>query len=161
MNDATIKNYGNIGTTNAYYRYILIMSTTRSATINRRRDGELHGLNASSNGSLCEQHECCGKAVKADDVIRFKLVAVVDDVLGKPLETIKAVLIKDSTELRTVGLLGKEAAVLPSQRSKYIDKFAQVLELYDDNENSKMRKKSKRNAGMASFCLMEDIQGQE
>jgi len=94
----------------------------------------------------------------ADDVIRFKL-AVVDDVLGKSLlETIKAVLIKDSTELCTVGLLGKEAAALPSQRSKYIDKFAQVLELYDDNENSKMRKKSKRNAGMASFCLMEDIQ---
>ena len=45
------------------------------------------GLNASSNGRSCEQHECCGKAVKADDVIRFKL-AVVEDVLGKPLETI-------------------------------------------------------------------------
>ena len=139
------------------------MSTTRSATINSRRDGELlAGLNASSNGRSCEQHECCGKAVKADDVIRFKL-AVVEDVLGKPLETIKAVLItnKDSTELCTVGFLGREDAALPSQRSKYIDKFAQVLELYDDNENSMMRKKSKRNAGMASFRLMEDIQGQE
>lgn len=89
------------------------------------------GLNASSNGRSCEQHECCGKAVKADDVIRFKL-AVVEDVLGKPLETIKAVLIKDGTELCTVGFLGREVAALPSQRSKYIDKFAQVLELYDD-----------------------------
>ena len=136
------------------------MSTTRSATINSRRDGELLGLNASSNGRSCEQHECCGNAVKADDVIRFKL-AVVEDVLGKPLETIKAVLIKDGTELCTVGFLGREVAALPSQRSKYIDKFAQVLELYDDNENSMMRKKSKRNAGMASFRLMEDIQGQE
>ena len=136
------------------------MSTTRSATINSRRDGELLGLNASSNGRSCEQHECCGKAVKADDVIRFKL-AVVEDVLGKPLETIKVVLIKDGTELCTVGFLGREVAALPSQRSKYIDKFAQVLELYDDNENSMMRKKSKRNAGMASFRLMEDIQGQE
>ena len=84
------------------------------------------GLNASSNGRSCEQHECCGKAVKADDVIRFKL-AVVEDVLGKPLETIKAVLIKDGTELCTVGFLGREVAALPSQRSKYIDKFAQVL----------------------------------
>ena len=88
------------------------MSTTRSATINSRRDGELLGLNASSNGRSCEQHECCGKAVKADDVIRFKL-AVVEDVLGKPLETIKAVLIKDGTELCTVGFLGKEIAALP------------------------------------------------
>ena len=118
------------------------------------------GLNASSNGRSCEQHECCGKAVKADDVIRFKL-AVVEDVLGKPLEMIKAVLIKDGTELCTVGFLGREVAALPSQRSKYIDKFAQVLELYNDNENSMMRKKSKRNAGMASFRLMEDIQGHE
>jgi len=78
------------------------MSTTRSATINSHQDGELLGLNASSNGRSCEQHECCGKAVKADDVIRFKL-AVVEDVLGKALETIKAVLIKDA---RNFALLG-------------------------------------------------------
>jgi hypothetical protein len=138
---------------------MLILSTTRSATINSRRDGDLLGLNASNNGRSCEQHgECCGKAVKADDVIRFKL-AVVEDVLGKPLDTIKAVLIKDGTELCTIGFLGREVAALPSQRSKYIDIFAQVIELYDDNENSIMRKKSsKRNAGMASIRLMEDIQ---
>ena len=84
-------------------------------------------------------------------MIRFKL-AVVEDVLGKPLETIKAVLIKDGTELCTVGFLGREvAALVPSQRSKYIDKFAQVLELYDDNENSMMRKKTKRNG----FILLD------
>ena len=76
------------------------MSTTRSATINSSWDGELLGLNASSNGRSCEQHECCGKAVKPDDVIRFKL-AVVEAVLGKPLEMIKAIIIKDSTELCT------------------------------------------------------------
>ena len=138
------------------------MSTTRLATINSRQDGELLGLNASRNGRSCEQHECYRKAVKAkNDVIRFML-AVVEGVLGKPMEMIKAgVLIKDSTELCTVGFLGREVAALPSQRSKYIDKFAQVLELYDDNENSMMRKKSKRNARMASFRLMEDIQVQE
>ena len=94
-------------------------------------------------------------------MIRFKLT-VGDDISGMLLETIKAVIIKkDGTELCTFGFLGREVAALPSQRSKYIDKFAQVLELYDDNENSMMRKKSKRNAGMASFRLMEDIQGQE
>ena len=120
------------------------------------------GLNASSNGRSCEQHECCGKAVKADDVIRFKLAVVEDVLLGKPMEMIKVgVFIKDSTELCTVGFLGREVAALPAQWSKYINNFAQVLELYDDNEDSMMRKKSKRNAGMASFRLMEDIQGQE
>jgi hypothetical protein len=45
--------------------------------------------------------------------------------------------------------------------SMCIDKFAQLLELYDENENSMMRKKSKRNAGMATFCSMVEIQGQE
>jgi len=96
--------------------------------------------------------------ISSDQSLHFLLV---EDVLGKPLETIKVVLIKDGTELCTVGFLGREFAAFPSQWSKYIDKFAQVLELYDDNENSMMRKKSKRNAGMASFRLMEDIQGQE
>jgi hypothetical protein len=123
--------------------YLLIMSTTRSTTINVCHNGELLvGLNASNNGCSCEQHECCGggKAVKADeDVIRFKLAVVVEDVLlGKPLATIKAVLIKDSMEhCTTVGFLGREeVAALPSQKSMYINKFVQVLELwYNDNEN--------------------------
>ena len=84
-------------------------------------------------GAHASNMNAAGKRLRlADDVIRFKL-AVVEDVLGKTLETIKAVLIKDGTELCTVGFLGREVAALPSQRSKYIDKFAQVLELYDDN----------------------------
>ena len=109
----------------------------------------------------CEQHECCGKVLKKDDVIRFKLAAA-EEILGKPLETIKAVIIKDGTELCTVGFLGGEVAALPSQKIKYIDKFAHVLELVNDtNENSMMRKKSNRNSGIASFRLMDDIRGQE
>ena len=97
-----------------------------------------------------------GKAVQADDVIRFKLAAVEDE-LGKPLETTKAVLIKDGMELCTAGFLGRKTTASTST-----SKFAQVvLEMCDENENSMMRKKSKRNARMASFHLMEDIQGQE
>jgi hypothetical protein len=134
------------------------MSRTHS-TINSRRDGELLGLNAHNNGRSCEQHECCGKALKRDDVIRFKLT-VGDDISGMLLETIKAVIIKkDGTELCTFGFLGREVAALPSQKIKYIDKFGQVLELYDTHEN--MRYKRKRNAGMASFRLMEDIQADQ
>ena len=99
------------------------MSTTRSATINSRRDGELLGQNASSNGRSCEQHECCGKAVKADDVIRFKL-AVVGMFWASHWRQSRMSL------SRTAQNFGREVAALPSQWSKYIDKFAQVLELY-------------------------------
>ena len=38
------------------------------------------------------------------------------DILGKPLETIKAVIIKDGTEMCTVGFLGREVAALPLQQ---------------------------------------------
>ena len=94
-------------------------------------------------------------------MIRFKL-AVVEDILGKLLETIKAVIIKDDTELCTVGFLGTEVAALPSQKIKCIENFAHVLELVNDtHENSTMRKKSNRDDGIASFRLMDDIRGQK
>ena len=54
--------------------------------INSCCNGELLGLNASNNGCSCEQHECYGKVVKQNDVIRFKL-AVVEYISGKPLES--------------------------------------------------------------------------
>ncbi len=101
---------------------VIIMSTTRPAVINGLCDGELLGLNTSNTGCSCEQHECCGKMVKHDDVIRFKLVAVVEDRSGKPfLEMIKGpVLIEDGTEICTVGFLSREVAALPSQRLRYV-----------------------------------------
>ena len=94
-------------------------------------DGKLLSLNAPNNMHSCEKHECCGKALKPGDVIRFKL-AVVEDISGKPLETAKDITIKDGTEqLCTVGFLGKEVVALTSsQMLKYIDKFAQVLEIW-------------------------------
>ena len=44
----------------------------------------------------------------------------------------------------------------------YIDRFMQVIELYELHENSMMRRKKSIiwKAGMASFHLMDDIQGQ-
>ena len=105
------------------------MSTTRSATINSSWDGELLGLNASSNGRSCEQHECCGKAVKPDDVIRFKL-AVVEAVLGKPLEMIKAVIIKDSTELCTDPLHHSKRGMYHHQKWSKSDFQGHTAQLY-------------------------------
>ena len=102
--------------------------------MNGRRNRDLLGLNAPNNGRSCEQCERCGKVPKTDDVIRFKL-AVVEDISGQPLETIKAIIIKDQTELFTVGFLGRKVVALPSQWLKHIDRLAKVLELYDMHAN--------------------------
>ena len=65
-----------------------------------------------------------------------------------PETVLKAVLIVDGQETCHVGFLQRLSG-----------KFAQVLELYDDLEESKhKRTKSVRNQGMASFILMENIQ---
>ena len=49
----------------------------QSAPVDMMRS--LLGLNAPINGCSYQQHECCGKALKTDDVIKFKL-AVVEDI---------------------------------------------------------------------------------
>ena len=57
-------------------------------------------------GAHVSNMNAAGKRLRlADDVIRFKL-AVVEAVLGKPLEMIKAVLIMVATELCTGCVLG-------------------------------------------------------
>ena len=49
---------------------------------------------------------------------------------------IKAVLILDAgVELCTVGFLGKNIAALKKSSDKFLNKFAQVIELYNCSEN--------------------------
>jgi len=74
---------------------------------------------------------------------------------------IKAVLILDGTELCTVGFLGESIAALKKTSDKFVNKFAQVIELYDSSENAAKRAKSHNKLGVCSFRLLEDIQIQE
>ena len=36
-------------------------------------DGEIVGLYGTTNGRLCNQHECCGQAIEPGHVVRFKV----------------------------------------------------------------------------------------
>jgi hypothetical protein len=124
-------------------------------------DGEILGLKANNNGRSCEQHDCCGVYVVENDLVRFKLT-IVDNNEGLPEPAIKAVFVKDGTELCTVGFLARNIVAREQGVAKYVDKFGQILELYDNHPNSKMKRtKSQRNSGMASFRLLEDIQNEE
>ena len=78
-----------------------------------------------------------------------------------PEPALKAVAVKDGTELCTVGYLSRNYASVELTRTKFDGKFAQIIELYDLSENEILRKKSYRNMGVASFRLLGDVQNQE
>ena len=69
----------------------------------------------------------------------------------------KAVVVRDGTELCTVGFLGKNIAALEKTRFRYQDNFAQIIELYDESDNQTKRARSNHNLGVASFRLFDDI----
>ena len=67
------------------------------------KDGEIVGLNGTSNGRSCESHDCCGKYISPDDLVRFKLTVV--DIDGTVEEAIKVVRVRDGTESYVDSLL--------------------------------------------------------
>jgi hypothetical protein len=120
-------------------------------------DGELVGLHYSDQGRSCNSHECCGKTLKAGELIRFKLCVVVrTDDEGDEVteEAIKVARIMDGTETCVVGFLPKHCVVFSN---RYDNVFAQVLELYEEHENSAKRRKGNLKGGMASYRLINDI----
>ena len=88
-----------------------------------------------------------GKEVHNEDII--------------PEEAIKAVLVQDGTKLYTVEFLSKSVLAVEKDWERYIERFAEVKELCDHSINKTMSLKSKRNMGIASIRLLEDIQEQE
>jgi hypothetical protein len=125
-------------------------------------DGEIYGLRATSNGRSCVQHDPCGAFLQPNDIVRFVFVYLYEDDKDKiPEPAIKAVVVKDGTELCTVGFLPRNYASVEYTRKKYDDQFAQIIELYDLSESEVLRKKSHRNMGIASFRLLGDVLRQE
>ena len=76
-------------------------------------------------------------------------------------EAMKAVLVQDGTEQSTVGFLSKSIIAVEKNETRYTGRFALVIELYNYLTNKNMSLKSKRNMGIASLRLLEDIQVQE
>ena len=71
---------------------------------------------------------------------------------------IKAVVVLDRADLCTIGFLPRHVAARPHEAQYLNNKFAQILELYDETQGDLARhKKSKRNHGMASYVLLENI----
>jgi hypothetical protein len=121
------------------------------------KDGEIVGLYESSNGQSCASHECCGKHICLDVLVRFRLA--VAEVEGRIEQAIQVVRVRDGSESCTIGFLQRN--LVKSDKDKYVGKFAQIIELYENSENEVKRRKSHRNIGAASFRMLDDIQQQQ
>jgi hypothetical protein len=69
------------------------------------RDGEIVGLESSTNGRYCGYHGCCGKHLCVGDLVRFRLVILEGDGDGQDTEAMKVIKIKYGTEACHVGFL--------------------------------------------------------
>jgi hypothetical protein len=126
----------------------------RGIMSNLPRDLEIVGLHASNNGRSCCSHATCGDSVKEGDLLR--LVQCVVTVKGEVQNAIKCVHVvkgKDSCCVAYVPRLHAKSANI----QEHVNGFVQVVELYNNSENSMQRRKSHSNHGMASCVLVSDI----
>jgi hypothetical protein len=122
-------------------------------------DGEIVGLNYGTNGRSCCSHDVCGVSLEPGDLVRFK--ATVISRTSKDGSTVtenalKVVKVVDGCETCHVGFIATVAVV--SSRSRFEDKFGQVVELYKDSPNSAVRHKDCEGGGLASFRLLDNVQ---
>ena len=101
-----------------------------------------------------------------NDIIKFKTIVIDGMGMGECIksvleEAIKAVLIRNGTECCTVGFLCKSIVVVKRDKERFVGCFAQIIELYDESANKTMMLKSKRNMGINSVRLLDEIQDQK
>jgi hypothetical protein len=121
------------------------------------RDGEIVGLESSTNGRSCGSHECCGNYLCVRDLVRFRLVIIEGDGDGQDTEAMKVIKIKDGTEAHHVRFL-QRYIVKGSSKEELKNAYGQVILLYKESTIEMMKRKNKHLLGMASFCLVSDIQ---
>jgi hypothetical protein len=127
-------------------------SPSRSPEVQRHL--EIVGLHASSNGRSCSVHTCCGDFLKVGDLLRLQKCVVTIE--GQINDAIKCVRIIDGTDSCTAAFVPRSMVKNVKIETK-LDTFVQVLELYDDSENTHKRRKSHQNKGMAGCIFLAAI----
>ena len=117
-------------------------------------DLEVVGLFGTSNGRSCCQHECCGRSLNVNELLR--IVKCVVHVKGKSEDAIKFVRVTAEGDGCTVGFLPRIWMNLPKVIEN-LNNFCIVSELYSDSENRCKVIKGERNMGMAGVILLSSI----
>jgi hypothetical protein len=131
-----------------------------------QHDGEMIGLHNPANGRSGVQHDWCGKYLMVGELVRFKREVIQVD-YGPPgdpepdfwYETVmKVIVVRDGVEFYHVGFLPCHVVARAQEVNCLHGKFAQVLELYDNDKVGHVRKsKCICNHGMASYRLLDDV----
>jgi hypothetical protein len=106
------------------------------------RDGEIVGLESSTNGRSCGSHEWCWKHLFVGDFVRFRLVILEGDGDGQDTEAVKVIKIKDGTEACHLGFL-QSYIVKGSRKKELANAYGQVILLYKDSKIEMMKRKNK------------------
>ena len=112
-------------------------------------------------------HECCGRHLHVGDIVRLKAVVLevcyedTDEGVepDRRLEqVVKAVVIVDGAETCTVGFLPRHVAARQAQVAVLNNKFAQIIELYNNAcPGSARPNNSFKSHGVASYILFDNV----
>ena len=137
------------------------MSKSKTATIANevedvyiKPDMEIVGLEGHDNGRSCSRHECCGIDVKINTVLR--LTKTVVTINGNTEEAIKLQKVEEGTITCTVAFVPR-CYQMNSNVKNQVNRFCQVVEMYNTSNNTYKQKLSKRNKGMASVAFLDEI----
>ena len=117
-------------------------------------DMEIVGLEGHDNGRSCSRHECCGINVKINTVLR--LTKTVVTIHGNTEEAIKLQNVEEGTITCTVAFVPR-CYLMNSNVNNHVNRFCQVVEMYNSSNNTYKQKLSQRNKGMASVAFLDDI----
>lgn len=110
------------------------------------------GLRRTNNGRSCHAHSCCGDLAHVGLLVRFKFT-VIDNRRGTE-QAIACVAVRNGQESCRIGFLPRERLAM---KNDYIDKFAQVTEMYEDHESAEKRRVDNTMCGAAECILLDEI----
>lgn len=115
---------------------------------------EIVGIDASSNGRSCDQHDVCGSVLDDDVVVRLRKVQIMNS-SGKEETAIAAYLVSDGIDQCRVGFLQRHFV---AHARSFDGVLAQVTEVYSITSDSSIkRKKCRHNMGCCLAALISEL----
>lgn len=119
-------------------------------------DFEIVGLNMSSNGRECCQHDVCGNHLLINDVVKIT-PTIINNVGGVDERALAVAKVIDGCVGCRVGFIPRVQATVLQRKLTNIGQCAIVKDIYSNSSNGYKVNRSKRNYGMASCILMSSI----
>ena len=121
---------------------------------------EIVGIRECNRGRSCAVHECCGKALKVDSVVRIKACSIWISELNKEEDAIEVVLVSGGKDTCRVGFL---PAFLIDDARLVHNRLAQVVSFLEDRTEKKLLNKNNQFRGMcrAQVIDMDIVHGSQ